>query len=460
MRARARRGPRRWARSCPRSATTSRSTGPRPRRRRRSATRSAGAASTRSRRAPPTTSARSYAAGIDGRGKTIADRRLLRQRHDGARPRTSTTRRSGLPQMCGEEGVTCAPGHAEVQQSCTSRARRRRRRRPRKSNGTGQEDKSAWALEVALDVETAHAIAPGANILLVATPTAETLGVQGLQQMMNAEQYVVDNHLADVISQSFGSGEEAFGSSQSLLNLRHAFVSAQQSGVTVLASSGDGGSSNTYKEPVKKPARDPVPVGRLAGVGSARDGRRRHVPVHRPAARAPRSRARTCAGAADGAAATRATPRSAGSAPAAASATCSAARRIQNTLPAGSTPIPASQRGVPDIALQASSATTGALVYLTLPPDGNSGLICGSAPCTTGWYDIGGTSLASPAVGRPRRDRRPDQGRRTRLHEPEAVQPGRQPGRRTPVTSSTSPPATTPTPPTCRASPPRPAGIR
>ena len=48
----------------------------------------------------------------------------------------------------------------------------------------------------------------------------------------------------------------------------------------------------------------------------------------------------------------------------------------QDTLPAGSTPIPATQRGVPDVALQASSRT-GALVYLTLPPDGNSGLICG-----------------------------------------------------------------------------------
>ena len=38
---------------------------------------------------------------------------------------------------------------------------------PRKSNGTGLEDKAAWALEVALDVEMSHAMAPGANILLV-----------------------------------------------------------------------------------------------------------------------------------------------------------------------------------------------------------------------------------------------------------------------------------------------------
>jgi subtilase family serine protease len=35
-------------------------------------------------------------------------------------------------------------------------------------------------------------------------------------------------------------------------------------------------------------------------------------------------------------------------------------------------------------------------VYLSLPPDGNSGLICGSSPCSTGWYDIGGTSLSTP----------------------------------------------------------------
>ena len=37
-----------------------------------------------------------------------------------------------------------------------------------------------------------------------------------------------------------------------------------------------------------------------------------------------------------------------------------------------------------------------ATVYLTLPPDGLSGLICGAAPCSTGWYDIGGTSLSTP----------------------------------------------------------------
>ena len=49
--------------------------------------------------------------------------------------------------------------------------------------------------------------------------------MQGFPNMMNAEQYVVDHHLADVVTQSFGAAEGSFGSTQSLQNLRHAFVS-------------------------------------------------------------------------------------------------------------------------------------------------------------------------------------------------------------------------------------------
>ena len=74
----------------------------------------------------------------------------------------------GLQPMCGEEGVTCAPGmptfsELHINGSPATKAQ--------PGKGTHQEDKSRWALEVALDVETSHAIAPMANILLVATPT-------------------------------------------------------------------------------------------------------------------------------------------------------------------------------------------------------------------------------------------------------------------------------------------------
>jgi subtilase family serine protease len=143
-------------------------------------------------------------------------------------------------------GVTCAPGmptftQLSLQGSPATRAP------PLTSHGTGQDDKSAWALEVSLDVETAHAIAPMANILLVTTPTAETLGVQGFPQMIAAEDYVVQNHLATVISMSLGAAEESFASVKSLLNLRYAFVHAAENGVTVLAALGDGGTA-VYRE--------------------------------------------------------------------------------------------------------------------------------------------------------------------------------------------------------------------
>lgn len=299
----------------------------------------------------------------------------------------------GLQPMCGEEGVTCAAGMPtfsilNVQGSPPTNA-------PPPNNGTGQENHTLWDLEVSLDVETSHAIAPMANILLVTTPTAETLGVQGFPAMMDAEQYVVDHHLANVISQSFASAEEAFGSTQSLLNLRHAFISAAQNGVTVLGSSGDNGTANTMKQPVKNPQSIPYPTVEwpasdplVTAVGGT---------YLCTSATAATNDPRTATAGPGGKCAN---PAFAGDAEVAWTFSGGGFSHVfsrpsyQDTLPAGSTPIGA-MRGVPDVAFQAS-AGTGALVYISLPPDGQSGLICGNAPCSTGWYDIGGTSLSCP----------------------------------------------------------------
>src|SRR5207245_7971149 len=169
---------------------------------------------------------------------------------------------SGLPHLCGETGPTDPSANCPSTESprfdilCVQGCPAPKP--PPPNNGTGLEYHNLWDLEVALDVEWAHAAEPLANIMLVTTPTAEVLGVQGFQQMMNAEQYVVDNHLADVITQSFGSGEGAFNNGlASLKQLRQAFVDAQANNVSVFASSGDGGSANNMKTPVKKPV--PIP---------------------------------------------------------------------------------------------------------------------------------------------------------------------------------------------------------
>ncbi len=101
-----------------------------------------------------------------------------------------------------------------------------------------------WAEETSLDLQWSHAMAPGANILLVETPISETEGEQGFSEIVQAENYVVDHNLGDVISQSFGATENAFPSAQAVLNLRSAFVNAAAHGVTVLAASGDAGATD------------------------------------------------------------------------------------------------------------------------------------------------------------------------------------------------------------------------
>jgi subtilase family serine protease len=135
-------------------------------------------------------------------------------------------------------------------------------------------DREGWAGETDLDVEYAHAIAPGANILLVETPTSENEGTTGFPQIVAAEKYVISHHLGGVISQSFSATEQTFPSKQSLLDLRGAYIDAAHSGVTVLAASGDSGAADVkfnevtyYLHPVTSwPDSDPL----VTGVGGIR----------------------------------------------------------------------------------------------------------------------------------------------------------------------------------------------
>jgi subtilase family serine protease len=127
-------------------------------------------------------------------------------------------------------------------------------------------DMTGWAGETTLDVEWSHVFAPGANIILEETPVSETEGVQGFPEIVKAENFVIDHHLGDVISQSFGATEETFPSKQSILNLRSAFFNAAAHHVTVLGSSGDNGATDAmlngtdlYTMPVNSwPSADPL----------------------------------------------------------------------------------------------------------------------------------------------------------------------------------------------------------
>jgi subtilase family serine protease len=138
-----------------------------------------------------------------------------------------------------------------------------------------------WAGETDLDVEYSHVMAPGANILLVETPTSENEGTTGFPQIVTAEKYVINHHLGDVISQSFSATEQTFPSRKSLVNLRGAYTDAARKGVTVLTASGDSGAADVkfnevtyYLHPVTSwPDSDPLVTGiggtqlHLAGKG-------------------------------------------------------------------------------------------------------------------------------------------------------------------------------------------------
>ena len=106
-----------------------------------------------------------------------------------------------------------------------------------------------WTDETSLDVEWSHVMAPEANIILVETPMTETEGIYGFPQLVAAENYVIDHHLGDVISQSWGANEKTFTSPSQIYSLRSAYVNAAQHGVTVLAASGDQGATDDYCDP-------------------------------------------------------------------------------------------------------------------------------------------------------------------------------------------------------------------
>jgi subtilase family serine protease len=141
--------------------------------------------------------------------------------------------------------------------------------------GAIKKSNPSWATETTLDVEYSHAIAPGANILLVETPVNETEGAAGFKQIVAAETYVIKNQAAlgitggVVISQSFGATEQTFGTdfATEIAKFRTAFKHAQKAGVTVLAASGDDGvtgcenvsCSELYGTPVVGwPSSDPL----------------------------------------------------------------------------------------------------------------------------------------------------------------------------------------------------------
>ena len=118
----------------------------------------------------------------------------------------------------------------------------------------GTDLENNWAGETSLDVQWAHAVAPGATIDLVVSQVPKN------QVMNNAIRWAADNLPATAISMSFGSDEVGVtGNSGQFAQTHTIFEDAAAKGITMFASSGDGGADDaTGSSTFSSPADDPL----------------------------------------------------------------------------------------------------------------------------------------------------------------------------------------------------------
>jgi subtilase family serine protease len=105
---------------------------------------------------------------------------------------------------------------------------------------------AGWAEETSLDLQWAHAIAPGAKLVLIEANPAETEGVQGFPSIFAAEEYAVTHYPGAVMSQSFAVTEQSFKSAGDVqvAKFDQVYQLAMANHITVLGSSGDSGTAN------------------------------------------------------------------------------------------------------------------------------------------------------------------------------------------------------------------------
>ncbi|MDG6974298.1 MAG: hypothetical protein JRM95_05660, partial [Nitrososphaerota archaeon] len=96
-----------------------------------------------------------------------------------------------------------------------------------------------WSIETSLDVEYAHAMAPGANIVLdvASSPSGNAINV--------AESRVIPMFPGAIMSQSFGVPEYLIHNNNAqVLQAEQNYAEANALGWTVFASAGDSGATN------------------------------------------------------------------------------------------------------------------------------------------------------------------------------------------------------------------------
>ncbi len=114
-------------------------------------------------------------------------------------------------------------------------------------------DTFGWAVETALDVEYAHAMAPSAAIVVGVAATDD------IDDITAAAQQIIPRYRGSIISQSFGDDETDTTSFADFRKLHSVFDAATRAGDTILASTGDFGATDGEDYAVAAyPASDPL----------------------------------------------------------------------------------------------------------------------------------------------------------------------------------------------------------
>ena len=138
----------------------------------------------------------------------------------------SPTIQSDLAQFDAENGVPAPPSFTIVPQRAPAL-------------GTGSGDLMTWAIETSLDVEYAHAMAPGAAIVLAVAATDDTVDLAQVQRE------VIPQYPGSVVSASFGLDELLLfgGEPKTPAALDALYLAHVKTGGTVVVSSGDLGAT-------------------------------------------------------------------------------------------------------------------------------------------------------------------------------------------------------------------------
>ena len=141
---------------------------------------------------------------------------------------TEYSSRHGLPPIAGHFRQVVAPGTYVRPQN------------PR-------QDPEGWSGEETLDIEAVHTMAPGADIVYVGAPN----NYRDLDAIMNR---VVDKHLADIVTNSYGYGGEALPPGY-IKPQEDTYIQAAAEGISLFFSSGDDG-DETGGDPAATPTPD------------------------------------------------------------------------------------------------------------------------------------------------------------------------------------------------------------